>query len=106
MRIQLASRRLDRLTILALGAVLILAPSAAAQTWTGAVSGQWGDANNWNPAGLPGAGPSTALVFGAATNTDMSVGNGSGIAFVLNRMTFTAGGPAYTLVGNPLDFRA
>lgn len=91
--------------IVALAIVFGSLTPASAQTWTGAVSGQWGDANNWSPAGLPGAGPNTALTFGSATNTAMSVGSGFGIPFVLNRMTFSAGGPAYTAVGNPLDFR-
>jgi autotransporter-associated beta strand protein len=84
--------------------MLVLTSPAAAQTWTGAVSGLWGNSNNWSPVGIPPAGQNTALTFGAAANTAMNVGN-SGTAYALNRMTFSAGGPIYTLIGNPLDFR-
>src|SRR5438477_7065742 len=93
-------------TIIGLAAALALAgapPAAAQATWTGAISGIWGNSGNWSPATIPPAGINQALTFGAAANTAMNVGNG-GFAYVLNQMTFSAGGPAYTCGGNPLDF--
>jgi autotransporter-associated beta strand protein len=88
---------------LAAALALALAPPAAAQTWTGSVGGSWATAVNWSPNGVPASGIDTALTFGPATTAAMT----DDIAgpFLLNQMTFAAGGPAYTLAGNALDFR-
>jgi autotransporter-associated beta strand protein len=87
-------------TVLALSHV---PPAAAQYTWTGVVNGQWGNSGNWSPAGIPPSGPDQALTFGAAANTTMMAGN-NGSAYQLNKMIFSAGGPVYSLSGNPLNF--
>jgi fibronectin-binding autotransporter adhesin len=79
-------------------------PATAQWTWTGAASGIWGNANNWNPMSIPLPTQSTTLTFGAAANTAMTAGSG-GTPFQLNQMSFSAAAPAYTCGGNPLDFR-
>jgi autotransporter-associated beta strand protein len=75
---------------------------AVAQTWTGAANGSWSNSLNWSPAVVPTSGLNTALTFGSAT-TDAMTEDITG-TFLLNQMTFTAGGPAYTLTGNTLGF--
>jgi fibronectin-binding autotransporter adhesin len=80
---------------------LAFALPVAAQTWTGATSGNWATVSNWSAPPLIGA--DTQLAFGGTTHADMA--NNVIIQFVLNRMTFDAGGPAYTLTGSPLFFR-
>jgi autotransporter-associated beta strand protein len=80
--------------------VLSAAAPATAQnawTWSGGTSGSWSTAGNWNPASVPTSGSDTVLTFGAAPNTNMTATNLS-----LNRMNFSAGGPAYSL-GNGLN---
>jgi autotransporter-associated beta strand protein len=76
-------------------ALLSTAQPATAQngwTWLGGTSGSWSTAANWNPTSVPTSGSDTVLTFGGATNTNMTAINLS-----LNRMTFSAGGPAYGL---------
>ena len=34
-------------------------------TWTGAVSSDWADADNWSPAGVPGASSDVVIAIGA-----------------------------------------
>jgi autotransporter-associated beta strand protein len=80
---------------IALAATLALVSPAVAQnawTWTGATSGAWTTASNWNPATAPTSGTDTVLTFGAATNTTMSAPQ-----YTVNQLDFQAGGPAYTL---------
>jgi autotransporter-associated beta strand protein len=76
--------------------------TARAQTWTGAVSGSWNISGNWSPAGVPASGINTSLTFGSATTAAMT--NDVAGTFLLNQMTFAAGGPTYTLTGNALGF--
>jgi fibronectin-binding autotransporter adhesin len=90
--------------IIVAGLSALAASPAAAQTWTGAVSGSWTDAGNWSPAGVPVSGPNTQLIFGAAANAAMT--DDIAGAFALNSMTFNAGGPAFTLGGNGLAFQS
>src|SRR4051812_28464959 len=89
--------------IASLAAVLVFAAPAAAQTWTGAASGNWTTATNWNTGTVPASSSNTQLTFGASPNTAMT--DTIAGTFLLNRMTFDAGGPAYSLGGNDLDFR-
>ncbi len=95
-------------TTFALATLFALSAQALAQsTWTGAVSGQWGDANNWSPVGIPASDVNTQLVFGPVAPgaaTDMNLVN-VGLPFLLNEITFSAGGPAYTLAGLAPNFR-
>src|SRR4051812_26757200 len=86
---------------LATAPALAAAPPAAAQTWTGAISGNWATTSNWSSP--PAIGADTQLAFGATAHADMT--NNVIIQFLLNRMTFNAGDPAYTLTGSPLFFR-
>src|SRR3954447_13910243 len=85
-------------------AILAIPPPAPAQTWTGTANGNWSNGSNWSSALVNGI--NTQLTFGTiantanATMTDNVVGT-----FLLNKMTFNAGAPAYTLTGNALDFR-
>src|SRR6516162_11480276 len=87
----------------ALAAAVFTGRTVTAQTWTGAVSGSWNTAGNWSPNGVPAGGINTSLTFGAATTTAMTDDIPLG-TFLLNQMTFSAGGPAYTLNGNNLGF--
>jgi autotransporter-associated beta strand protein len=80
------------------------AAPAAAQTWTGAVSGNWSNGSNWSPTGVPSNTPNTQLTFGATANAAMT--NDLGGTFNLNQMTFGAGDPAYSLAGNALAFQS
>ena len=81
--------------------LLALASPAAAQTWTGASSNVWNVASNWSsPAGQRSRHP--ARLRGDAQPRSVNSIPGT---FVLNRMTFNAGSPAYSFTGNPLDFR-
>src|SRR5262245_40990161 len=82
---------------------LASASPAAGQTWTGNASNAWSDAASWSPNTVPVSGIDTQLTFGAAGNT--SPQNNLAGNFQLNRLTFSAGAPAYTLTGNPLDFQ-
>jgi fibronectin-binding autotransporter adhesin len=96
----------QRLTSFISGVVMILLALAApstAQTWTGAVSGNWSNASNWSPAGVPVSGQNTHLTFGAATSTAMT-DDITGI--IINQMTFNSGDPSYSLSGNALAFQA
>jgi autotransporter-associated beta strand protein len=78
-------------------------PVLATLTWTGATSGSWAIAANWSPAGFAASGPETQLTFGATPNAAMT--NDLAGTLILNRLTFNAGAPAYSLAGNGLDFR-
>jgi fibronectin-binding autotransporter adhesin len=80
----------------------VSASPAAAQTWTGATSNQWNTASNWSSGSVPVSGVNTQLIFGAATSTSLQ--NNIPGTLSLNRMTFDAGAPAYTISGNALNF--
>jgi hypothetical protein len=82
---------------------LASAPTAAAQTWTGATNYQWNVPSNWssNPS-LPSSGFNTNLLFGTAPSTTL-LNNIPG-TFGLNRMMFNSGVPAYIIFGNALEF--
>jgi autotransporter-associated beta strand protein len=82
---------------------LVSAPPAVGQTWTGNSSNAWSGAANWSSGTVPVSGIDTQLTFGAAGST--SPQNNLAGNFQLNRLTFGAGSPAYTLTGNPLDFQ-
>jgi fibronectin-binding autotransporter adhesin len=86
-------------------AILVFTQGAAAQTWTGVVSGNWGVANNWSPAGVPASNINTQLTFGATANASMLNLITDPNPFILNRLTFNAGSPTYSLSSDPLDFR-
>jgi autotransporter-associated beta strand protein len=77
-------------------------PVLATLTWTGATSGSWAIAANWSPAGFAASSPETQLTFGATPNAAMT--NDLSGTLILNRLTFNAGAPAYSLTGNGLDF--
>src|SRR5204862_807945 len=50
--------------------------AASTSTWTGTNSSDWGDANNWSPAGVPAA--TTAVIFGstgARASVDLGTSN-------------------------------
>lgn len=68
-------------------------PFAAAQTaytWTGAVSGDWSNGANWNPASVPTHADDAH--FGNSTRTAISIAG----ARQIDRMDFAAGAPGYT----------
>lgn len=79
--------------------LLVCSAPAATRVWDGgsASSGNWIDANNWNPNTMPVAGDQLVFPAGAArlTNTNNFV-NGTGF----DRITFT--GDGYQLYGNNL----
>ena len=55
-------------------------------TWTGAVSSDWADADNWDPAGVPGAGSDVAITTGspvasASIGTVNSITDSSDLSF-------------------------
>src|SRR5947209_11584152 len=92
-------------TLLAAGFALVAASSAVGQsTWTGAVSGSWNTAGNWQGGTVPASGTDTQLTFGATTHASMN-NDLAGPSFLLNKMTFNAGDPTYSLTGTALDFR-
>jgi len=69
-----------------------LSAAAITRSWTGSVSNNFSEPNNWSPAGVPAA--SDALVFPAATlNNDLPAGTS------LGPLTFNGGA---ILSGNPL----
>src|SRR3954451_20915134 len=93
--------------LLALAVGLAAAAPAAAQTWTGAIDGFWSKPGNWSPAATPSfTSPDTQLTFGATANASM-VNNASGLRpiFALNRLTFNADAPDYSLVGSTFSFK-
>ncbi len=75
---------------------------ASSFTWTGAVSGSWMNASNWNPASVPTGSANLQLTFGTTGNAAMT--NDIAGTLTLNSMTFNAGAPVYTLSGNGLNF--
>jgi hypothetical protein len=94
------NRNYFTLPVAILGLVAVAAPHAAAQsTWTGSVSGSWNNSNNW----LPASSINMQLTFGATSNAVITDDIPS--TFLLNKLTFNAGDPAYMLTGNPLGFR-
>src|SRR5262249_25967568 len=52
---------------MATAAAAPFAPSAHAQTWTGAASSDWFDPNNWNPTGVPTGASATTTIENATT---------------------------------------
>jgi autotransporter-associated beta strand protein len=88
------------------GVVVALASASIVQaqnTWTGNASGNWSNTSNWS-SGVPASGINTQLIFGATSNASMT-NDIAGPFFLLNKMTFSAGDPTYSLVGTALDFR-
>jgi fibronectin-binding autotransporter adhesin len=73
-----------------------------ALTWTGAVSGSWNNAGNWNPAGVPSGNSDNQFTFGATPNAAMTNDIGP---LALNSMTFTSAAPVYSLAGSGLNFQ-
>ena len=81
------------LTVLSSAGLQLVFPSVAhaatSYTWTGqALDGQWADAGNWNPSGVPGAGdsatislPQTVTVPASTTVQNLTVsGQGTGLS--------------------------
>jgi autotransporter-associated beta strand protein len=85
--------------------IVASASPAAAQTWTGAVDGNWANNGNWTN-GLPGTGSnSTVLTFGTLSGAAVTnVNNNIVASFQLNEMLFLAGQPAYQFGGASLNF--
>jgi autotransporter-associated beta strand protein len=80
-----------------------VAGDSRAQTWTGnSGSSSWSIGANWSPVGIPVSGSNTELTFGATIQP--SPNNDLAGMFTLNKMTFSSGDPAYSLIGNALDF--
>jgi len=79
---------------------VVLTLVGGAKTWTGAVSGNWSDPNNWSPAGIPVSGDQLAFPAGAA-HTAMT--NDLPAGFTVGTMTFYSN---YTLSGNALTLSA
>jgi autotransporter-associated beta strand protein len=99
-------RRGRRLSLLVIVGCGLASPNpAAAQTWIGNFSGNWGGPNNWSPNVVPASSANTQLTFGATANASMSNGITDPNPFILNRLTFNAGSPTYSLSTDPLDFR-
>jgi autotransporter-associated beta strand protein len=82
---------------LTLSAVIFVS-HATAQTWSGAVNGNWATAGNWSS--LPVNNGNASLIFGATSNSTMNQNLGS--PFSVDGMTFNAGAPAYTISGGPI----
>jgi autotransporter-associated beta strand protein len=76
---------------------------ANATTWTGATSGAWNTAGNWNPAAVPASSRDANLIFATTPNATMT--NDIPGVFTLNSMTFLSGSPTYSLGGNGLTFQ-
>ena len=60
--------------------------STSTSTWTGAVSSDWDDADNWSPAGVPGASSDVVIAAGApvasaSIGTVNSITDSSDLAF-------------------------
>jgi len=82
-------------------AYFALAATACAQTWTGALNGNWNDPGNWN-GGVPVSGTTTDVLFDQPLQPD-TVQNISG-GLTLNSLTFGAASGVRVLSGNPLAF--
>jgi autotransporter-associated beta strand protein len=86
--------------MLAAIAVAAGATVAKAQTWTGAVNGNWNNGANWSS--LPINNVNASLTFGATNNPvqNQNLAN----PFVLGAMTFNPGAPTYFVNGNQIQF--
>src|ERR1044071_9342344 len=75
--------------------VALLVPLAAlaqnTYTWTGATSGDFNTASNWNPNGIPGTNPEDIAEFDASTRTSITVS----ASVELGALSF-AYGPSYS----------
>ena len=69
------------------------------------MSGNWNTAGNWSPAGVPASSANTQLTFDSTSNASMVNLITDPNPFILNRLTFNAGSPTYSLSTDPLDFR-
>jgi autotransporter-associated beta strand protein len=90
-----------RIALLAASSLIIALAAASAPavttTWTGATSGSWNVAGNWNPS-LPVSGNS--LAFAGTTPNNTTTNNIAGLTTV--GINFAADAAAYTLNGNAL----
>lgn len=77
-----------------LALLLATAPPAWADsdTWTGATNGNWHTAGNWEGGSIPNA-ESEIASFGASTNTDVSISQGTTISGI----TFNEGADSFTI---------
>ena len=84
-----------RLFFLAVFALLLAAPIAPAQTWTGAVDNNWTNTGNWDTNTVPGSG--NAATFNGAGNGNTNISLGA-TAQPINTIQFmTASAAAYNL---------
>ncbi len=81
--------------------VLALAPVSNAQTWTGAVDGNWNSAGNWS-GGVPVGGVTTAVVFDQAAQPTTVNDIPGGLT--LNSLTFGVNSGVRTTTGNAFIF--
>jgi len=82
--------------------LLLCVPAfAATRTWTGAVSANWSDPNNWSPAGVPAA--ADALSFGSGAARTVMVNDlpsGTNFGPMSFSAPFSLSGNALTLTGS------
>ena len=81
---------------------LALPSSAVSRTWTGAVNGYWSEANNWDPAGVPGVPFTEWLAF---TRTDDAHRSMTNDLVNLNVLGVSFGRRGQTAEGNDYDYQ-
>jgi autotransporter-associated beta strand protein len=85
-------------------AALCAATSTSAQTWTGAVSTAWDDANNWNPAVVPDNGATAVFTADGLTPTAPGSGQTNDLTITgshsLASLQILAGAPSVDLYLN------
>jgi fibronectin-binding autotransporter adhesin len=88
------NRRKRGLVLATVLGLAFVGPTAAQSVWTGSVNGSWNTAGN-RSSGIPASSVNTQLEFGATAHAAMT--NDIPGSFIVNRLTFDAGGPAYGL---------
>jgi autotransporter-associated beta strand protein len=85
--------------------VPVVVAAQTTYTWTGAASGEWGNADNWSPHGVPGAteNGTDIVTFGPSARTSITVVNAAG-AFDIGTLKFLANAPAYSFALSGTDF--
>jgi autotransporter-associated beta strand protein len=104
-------RQKDKQTCLCTGLIAVISSLAYAQemplvtsssyTWTGAVDGNWANANNWNPASIPGSSYDIVTFDGTSQNNTIILTGGS---YTISQMHFTASAQPFTFQITNGDF--
>jgi hypothetical protein len=84
-----------RLLVVVILTLVVGAPAARAESWTGTNGVLWADTGNWNPNSVPGSGGTAVFDSDGNSNTNISLG---GAARPINTINFTsANAAAYNL---------